>query len=131
MYMYVCRFVYGKPIPKIRMLKCVGVITRPKHAHAKSQFWAVKTDLQHPHHSYLLYTRAALAWTENKSSLRNEKLKANRDSETEEQIKERLRIRRDKDRARRRTKKLQEEKKRSSETEDYEKQRLATLKRLK
>ena len=30
-----------------------------------------------------------------------------------------------------RTKKLQEEKKRSSETEDHQKQRLATLKRLK
>ena len=35
-------------------------------------------------------------------------------------------MRREKDRARR--KKLQEEKKRSSETEDHEKQRLATLK---
>ena len=36
-------------------------------------------------------------------------LKANRASETEEQRKERLRIRRKKDRARRRNKKLQEE----------------------
>ena len=34
-------------------------------------------------------------------------------------------------RARRRTKKVQEEKKRSSETEDHQKQRLVTLKRLK
>ena len=34
-----------------------------------------------------------------------------------EQMKQRLRIRREKDRARRRTKKLQEEKKRSSEIE--------------
>ena len=42
-----------------------------------------------------------------------------------------LRIRREKDRTRRRTKKLQVEKKRSSETEDHKKQRLATLKRLK
>ena len=42
-----------------------------------------------------------------KRSLTNEKLKANRASETEEQRKERLRIRRKKDRARRRTKKLQ------------------------
>ena len=58
-------------------------------------------------------------------------LKANRASVTEEQRRERLRIRREKDRARRRTKKLQEEKKRSSVTEDHEKQRLATLKRLK
>ena len=39
---------------------------------------------------------------EKKCSLRNEKLKANRTSETEEQRKERLRIRREKDRARRR-----------------------------
>ena len=36
-----------------------------------------------------------LAWTKNKRSLRNEKLKANRASETEEQRKERLRIRRE------------------------------------
>ena len=39
---------------------------------------------------------------EKKCLLRNEKLKANRTSETEEQRKERLRIRREKDRARRR-----------------------------
>ena len=45
-----------------------------------------------------------------------------------EQRKERLRIRHERDRA---TKKLQEEKKSSSETEDYEKQRLVTLIRLK
>ena len=60
-------------------------------------------------------------------SLRNEKLKADRTSETEEQRKESLRIRREKDRARRRTK----GKKRLPDTDDYEKQRLATLKRLK
>ena len=64
---------------------------------------------------------------ENKRSLRNEKLNANRTSETVEQRKERLRKRREKDRARRRTK----GKKRSPDTDDYEKQRLATLKRLK
>ena len=40
---------------------------------------------------------------EKKRSLRNEKLKADRTSETEEQRKESLRIRREKDRARRRT----------------------------
>ena len=56
-----------------------------------------------------------------------EMIKANRTSETEEQRKERLRIRREKDRARRRTK----GKKRSPDTDDYEKQRLATLKILK
>ena len=48
----------------------------------------------------------------------------------EEQRIERLTTRYEKDRERR-TKKLQEEKKRSSETEDHEKQHLATLKRLK
>ena len=64
---------------------------------------------------------------EKKRSLRNEKLKADRTSETEEHRKESLRIRREKDRARRRTKR----KKRSPNTDDYEKQRLATLKRLK
>ena len=42
-----------------------------------------------------------------------------------------LRIRHENDRARRITKKTQEEKKRSSETENHEKQCLATLKRLK
>ena len=61
---------------------------------------------------------------EKKRSLSNEKLKANRTSETEEQSKERLRIIRKKDRARRRTK----GKKRSPDTDDYEKERLATLK---
>ena len=55
------------------------------------------------------------------------KLKADRTSGTEEQRKESLRIRREKDRVRRRTK----GKKRSPDTDDYEKQRLATLKRLK
>ena len=41
---------------------------------------------------------------EKKRSLRNEKLEANRTSATEEQRKERLRIKHEKDRARRRTK---------------------------
>ena len=59
-------------------------------------------------------SRAALAWTKKKRSLRNEKLKANRASDTEEQIKERLRIRRV-----------------NEEIENHETQRLATLKRLK
>ena len=49
-------------------------------------------------------------------------------SETEEQRKERMRIGCEKDGARRRIKKLQEKKKRSSETEDHLKQCLATLK---
>ena len=62
-----------------------------------------------------------------KHSLRNDKLKANRALDAEEQRKERFRIRREKDRAKRRSK----GKKMSSETEDHEKQRLVTLKRLK
>ena len=63
--------------------------------------------------------RVALAWTKRKHLLRNEKLKANRASETEEQMKERQRkerlsIRRE-----------------NEKIENHEKQRLATLKRLK
>ena len=66
----------------------------------------VKTDLWHPYYSFILYGRAALAWSKEKPkkqqrSLRNEKLKANRASVTEEQRKERLRIRREKNRAKR------------------------------
>ena len=60
-----------------------------------------------------------------------QKLKANRTSETEEQRKESLRKGRESDRARRRKKKTQEGKKRSSQTENHEKQCLATLKILK
>ena len=52
--------------------------------------------------------------TKKKRSFRNEKLKANRASETEEQRKEKLRIRRE-----------------NGKIENHEKQRLATLKRLK
>ena len=53
--------------------------------------------------------------TKKKRSLRrNEKLKANRATETEDQRKERLRIRRE-----------------NEKIENHEKQRLATLKRLK
>ena len=81
-----------------------------------------------PYYSFRLYTRAALAWTKKKRSLRNGKLKGNRTSKTEEHSKERLRIGCKKDRTRRITKKLQEEKKRSSGTEDHEKQRLVTQK---
>ena len=55
---------------------------------------------------FISYTLRALAWMKKKlkkkRSLRNEKLKANRTSETEEQRKERLRIRREKDREKRR-----------------------------
>ena len=45
-YMYVGMSVcLGKPIQKLCMPKCVGGITWPKHAHAQSQIWEVKTDL--------------------------------------------------------------------------------------
>ena len=72
--------------------KCVGGITCE---HAQSQFWAVKTYLCYPRRTFRLYARAALACTKKKCSLRNEKLKASRASETEEKMKERLRIRRE------------------------------------
>ena len=80
----------------------------------KVKFLAVKKNRPVTPVSFRLYARAALAWTKKKCSLRNEKLKANRASETEEQIKERLRIRRE-----------------NEKIENHEKQRLATLKRLK
>ena len=63
-------------------------------------------------------------------SLRNENLNANRASETEKQRKERLMIKREKIEQEGEQKKMQEEKKRSSETEDHKKQRLATLKKI-
>ena len=63
-------------------------------------------------------------------SLRNENLMKT-ELQRLKNIGERLKVRREKDRAKRRTKKLQEEKKRSSVTKDHEKQRETTLKRLK
>ena len=68
----------GNPYKKYVCQKCEGEIMWPKHAHAQSQFWAVKTD---PYYSFQLYAGAALALMEknnNKRSLRNEKLKAYR-----------------------------------------------------
>ena len=44
-YVYVVGLSTGNPYKKIRMPVCVGGITWPKHVHAQSQFWAVKTDL--------------------------------------------------------------------------------------
>ena len=63
---------------------------------------------------FRLYSRAALAWTTEKCLLRNEKLRASRSLETEEQGKERLTIR-----------------PKIEKTENHEKQHLAILKRLK
>ena len=83
----------------------------PNKRMLKVKFRAVKTDLCY---SFRLYARAALAWVKKNHSLRNVKLKASRASETEEQRKGRLRIRCENDKI-----------------ENHEKQRLATLKRLK
>ena len=49
------------------------------HSCSKSSFGLLK-----PCYSIRLHTRAALAWTKKKCSLINEKLKANKASETEE-----------------------------------------------
>ena len=75
--------------------KSVGGITWAKRLHAQSllggKIQPMTPVLFRP------YAGAALAWTEEKHSLRNEKLKANRASYSEEQRKERLRIRREKE----------------------------------
>ena len=63
-----------------------------------------------PCYSFRLYATAVLAWAKKLEM----KLKANRASDTEEQRKEKLRIRRE-----------------NEKIENHEKQRLATLKRLK
>ena len=81
-----------------RQINCVGGITCGPRACSKS-FLAVKPVTPVLFISYTLMDEKE---AEKKRSLRNEKLKANRTSETEEQRKERLRIRREKDRARRR-----------------------------
>ena len=82
---------------------------------SESSFGRLKTTSDtHPCYSFRLYARAALAWTKKKRSLRNDKLKASRALETEEQRKGRLRIRCENDKI-----------------ENHEKQRLVTLKRLK
>ena len=94
-------------------INCVGRIHDQTCACSKSSFGLLNRPV-HPCYSIRLYARAALAWTIKKRSLRNEKLKANRSSDTEEQRKERLRIRRE-----------------NEKIENHGKQRLATLKRLK
>ena len=97
-------------------LSCPKCVRRnyAAHTHAQSHFGAVKTDLCHPCYSFRLCTRAALAWTKKKRSLRNGKLKENGASATEDTGKKKLRIRRE-----------------NKKTENHKKQRLATLKRLK
>ena len=66
--MYVGMYVCRGP-------KSVGGNTWAKRAHAQSQYCAVKSD---QYINFDLYAIAALAWTEEKRSLRNEKLKAKR-----------------------------------------------------
>ena len=90
------------------MPKCVGGITWSKQVYAQSQFSEFETKC------HLILPSSGQLMTPDTRIIhfyRNEKFKANRASETDEQRKERLRIRHEKDRARRRTKKLQEEKK--------------------
>ena len=109
----------------ICQINCVGAITWTTRM--LKVFWGRLNQIHRVIHC--LYARA-LAWTEKKLKkivhleMRNLKL-------TElQRLKNRgkkVRIRLEKDRARRRTK----GKKRSPDTDDYEKQRLATLKRLK
>ena len=101
---YICmyRFVYGNPYKNTYANKCVCGITWPKNT--QSQFGAVSRPVT-PVLIILLYARASFSMVEKeaeqKRSLRNEKLKVNRASETGGQRKERLRIRNEKDRARR------------------------------
>ena len=72
-YIYMCVCVC---VCVCRGPKSVGGITWAKRAHAQSQYWEIKSDQCHLYYSFRLYARAALAWTEEKRSLRNEKLKA-------------------------------------------------------
>ena len=91
-------------------INCLGGITWPTRM--LKIFWGRLNQL------YPCYSLPIKAWTKKKltkkRSLRNEKLKSDRTSETEEQREESLTIRREKDRARRRTK----GKKRSPDTDD-------------
>ena len=59
---YIC-----KGMSVICQINCIGGITWPKHAHARSEIWTVKTDRQHQCYSFQIYTRATLA----KRSIRN------------------------------------------------------------
>ena len=82
-------------------------------------------------YSFLLYSRLDLADEKEAGKKRSLRMRNLKQTELQRlKNKERQRIGRKKDRARRITQKLQEEKKRSSETEDHEKQCLATLNRM-
>ena len=126
-YIYVCRsvglstIVYGKPIQKHGMPKCVGGITWSKHAHAQSQLCEFETKCRLD-----ILILPSSGRSKNTFSS-NEKLRANRASEAEEQMKERLRIGREKIDI----PKITRGKEKVVKTEDHEKQCLATLKRMK
>ena len=100
------------------MSPTLGCSTWAEHTH-QSQFGQLKPTCDT--HIILLYARAPIAWTKKKPkkcSLRNEKLKENRASETEELRNERLRIRREKDRE---PKNYKRGKEKVVETEDHKK----------
>ena len=60
---------------------CVSVVCQITWNHVNQTRACSKSVLgSHPYYSLRLYARAALVWTEEKRSLRNEKLKANRAS---------------------------------------------------
>ena len=65
---YICACVCRGP-------KSVGGIMWAKHAHAQSQYWAVKSDQCHPYYSFRLCARAALAWSEENVNLEMRNLK--------------------------------------------------------
>ena len=92
-YLYVgfmSTFVYGKPIQKNCMLKCVGGITLSKHAHGQSQFWEFETKCRlESLILFLLYARAALAWMKEAGKKSYLEMR-NLSKHTEEQGKERL-----------------------------------------
>ena len=101
-YIYVMStIVYGKPIPIICMLiVSFGSLKRSADYNFRLQFLILLSSGQlkptcDTRIIHFYYTLEQLYTDENnnKCSLRNEKLKANRTSETEEQRKERLKIR--------------------------------------
>ena len=76
---YMCRSVGMSVVSKMRGRDYMA------HTHAQSHFWVVKTYLWHPCYWFRLCARAALPWMKKKRSLRNGKLKANRDSKIRKQ----------------------------------------------
>ena len=109
--------VYGKTIQKIVCLNVWAELRSPNTRMLKMQFWnfEMKCRLEHPlgilnlNSTFIRPVKTDLmkeyervrkrSRKKQQHSLRNEKLKANRASVTEEQRRERLRIRREKDRA--------------------------------